>query len=312
MVRIQIEIPQEGIDTLRQYNWRGQRRGDIQERETVKGTSAGGRVYRDVAIHLKGAAGSFRPIDDRPALTLNFDKFVKGQTFHGLQNFLNNSVQDPTSLNEKICREMFAAAGVPVPRSDHAVVELNGRKLGIYMLTEGFNKQFLKRHFKNNKGNLYDGGLLRDVDQDLALNSGDNPKDHSDLKALVEAASDPVSSNRWARLERVLDMDRFISMLAMEILQCHWDGYAMNKNNYRVYHDPDSNKMVFIPHGLDQMFGVERASPSMSIRPPMQGLVAERSCKLRKGSPLPGTNFSAPDERAQGRNHHQSRESIGR
>jgi hypothetical protein len=187
---------------------------------------------------------------------------------------LNNSVQDPTYLNEKICRELFAAAGVPVPRADHAVVELNARKLGLYVLTEGFNKQFLRRHFKNAEGNLYDGGFLRDVDQELALSSGNGPKDHSDLQALVEAASDPVSSNRWARLERVLDVDRFISMLAMEILQCHWDGYAMNMNNYRVYHDPDSNKMVFIPHGLDQMFGVQRALPSMSILPPMRGLVA--------------------------------------
>ncbi len=277
VVRIQIDIPQEGMDTLRQYHWRGRRHGGTATRESVKATvREGGRVYRDVSIHLKGAAGSFRPIDDRPALTLNFDKWVKGQTFHGLEKIsLNNSVQDPTYLNEKICREMFAAAGVPVPWADHAMVELNGRKLGLYVLTEGFNKQFLKRHFKNSQGNLYDGGFLTDVTEELALNSGSDPKGHSDLKALVEAAIDPVSSNRWARLEQVLDMDRFISMLSMEILQCHWDGYALNRNNYWVYHDPDSNKMVFMPHGLDQMFGVERSSPSMPILPRMQGLVAQ-------------------------------------
>lgn len=285
VVRIEIEIPREGLDTLRQYHWRGRGRGGTAERVNVKATvREGGHVYRDVAIHLKGAAGSFESIDERPALTLNFDKFVKGQTFHGLEKIsLNNSVQDPTYLNEKICREMFAAAGVPVPRADHAVVELNGRKLGLYVLTEGFNKQFLKRHFKNNKGNLYDGGFLRDVDQELALNSGNDPKDHSDLKALVQAASHPVSSNRWARLEQVLDVDRFISMLAMEILQCHWDGYAMNRNNYRIYHDPDSNKMVFIPHGLDQMFGVERVPPSMPILPQMQGRVARAVLQTTEG-----------------------------
>src|SRR5262245_52259037 len=32
----------------------------------------GEKTYEDVAIHLKGAAGSFRGLDDRPALTLNF------------------------------------------------------------------------------------------------------------------------------------------------------------------------------------------------------------------------------------------------
>jgi hypothetical protein len=85
------------------------------------------------------------------------------------------------------------------------------------------------------------------------------------------------------RLEQVLDVDRFISLLAMEILLCHWDGYALNRNNYRVYHDPDSNKMVFMPHGLDQMFGVRRASPSMTILPRMRGLVAQSVLETPEG-----------------------------
>ncbi|PYJ79924.1 MAG: hypothetical protein DME22_24750, partial [Verrucomicrobia bacterium] len=42
-------------------------------------------VFTNVAVHLKGAAGSFRQIDDKPALTLSFGKFVPSQRFHGLQ-----------------------------------------------------------------------------------------------------------------------------------------------------------------------------------------------------------------------------------
>src|SRR5712671_3610077 len=52
----------------------------------------GDTVYKDVGIHLKGAAGSFRELNDRPALTLNFGKFHRGQRFHGLDKIhLNNS-----------------------------------------------------------------------------------------------------------------------------------------------------------------------------------------------------------------------------
>ena len=70
----------------------------------------GGKTYENVGIHLKGAAGSFRGIDDRPALTLNFDKFQKGQDYHDLDKIhLNNSVQDPSYLNELICSELGAA-----------------------------------------------------------------------------------------------------------------------------------------------------------------------------------------------------------
>src|SRR5262249_19170326 len=82
----------------------------------------GDRVYPEVGVHLKGAAGSFQSIDqNKPALTLNFDKFVEHQSFHGVDKLaLNNSVQDPTYMTEAICSELFLAAGVPTPRTTHA------------------------------------------------------------------------------------------------------------------------------------------------------------------------------------------------
>ena len=272
---IQIEIPEAGIQILRgtqssPWNASGEKR------PTVKCTvREGNQVYTDVAVHLKGAAGSFRPVDAEPAFTLHFDKYVQKQSFHGLKRLsLNNSVQDPSLLSERICREMFAAAGVPVPRAAHARVGLNGRDLGVYVLTEAFNKQFLARHFQNPDGNLYDGGFLKDVTDPLEKSSGPNPDDRSDLKRLAEAALDPNPASRLARLDRVLDLNRFITLLALDVMMCDWDGYAINKNNYRIYHDPDSDKIVFMPHGLDQMFGVMRAQPDMPIYPRMNGLVA--------------------------------------
>src|SRR6185436_17379159 len=108
-----------------------------------------------------------------PAMTLNFDKHIKGQTFHGLERLsLNNSVQDPSLFSEQISRELFAAIGTPTPRATRARVELNGRDLGVYVLAEAANKQFLARHFKNPNGNFYDGGFLKDVNGDLDKSSG--------------------------------------------------------------------------------------------------------------------------------------------
>src|SRR5689334_3786754 len=43
----------------------------------------GAHTYTNVAIRLKGGPGSFRPLQDKPAFTLNFDKFAEGQRFHG-------------------------------------------------------------------------------------------------------------------------------------------------------------------------------------------------------------------------------------
>jgi spore coat protein H len=283
VLRIQIEIPEEGMDILRTYHWDPS--GGPGKRPSVKATvRQGGNTYRDVAAHLKGAAGSFRPIDSDPSLTLNFDKHVKGQTFHGIKRIsLNNSVQDRSLLNEQISRELFAAAGVAVPRATQARVELNGRDLGLQVLVEAANKQFLRRWFKNPNGNLYDGGFLKDVTDALEKSSGKDPEDRSDLRRLADAAMEPNLTNRVKRLEGLLDVDRFITYLALDVLLCDWDGYAMSKNNYRIYHDPDSDKCYFIPHGLDQMFGVVRTGPDMSLNPHMNGLVARSLLQTAEG-----------------------------
>jgi hypothetical protein len=173
-----------------------------------------------------------------------------------------------------ISRELFEAAGVPAPRTDHVTVLLNGRDLGLYVLAEGWGKPFLRRHFAEVGGNLYDGGFVQDITGELTVNSGDFPGDRSDLDALLAAATEPEPTRRLQRLASVLDLERFLSFLAMEIMTCHWDGYALNRNNYRLFHDRESGRMVFLPHGMDQMFGVFRSSPDSPILPPVQGLVA--------------------------------------
>jgi hypothetical protein len=177
-----------------------------------------------------------------------------------------------------------------VPRADWATVIINGRDLGLYVMLEGADKTFLKRYFKNVKGNLYDGGFCQEVSPNLQAHSGEHPDDHSDLRRLMAAVGERDPQARWASLKQVLDTDRFISSLAVEVLMCHWDGYAMNRNNYRVYHDLDTDRMVFIPHGMDQMWGLPewegRSSPESSIRPGMRGAVARAVMNTPEGSRL--------------------------
>jgi hypothetical protein len=221
----------------------------------------GKTTFKNMAIKLKGAAGSFREFDDRPALTFNSSKFNKGQSFHAMNKFhLNNSVQDETYVHEWLCQELFRQAGVPAPRVTHARVWLNDRDVGLYVLKEGFDKTFLERHFEDPDGNLYDGGFVQDIDQELEKDAGEGPDDHSDLTALVEACREPNLEERWRRVEELLDVDAFITFMAMELMTCHWDGYTQNSNNYRLYFNPTDKKAHFFPHGMDQMFGDPGAS----------------------------------------------------
>lgn len=251
-------------------------------RKYVKATiQEGDTKYVDAGIHLRGSIGSFRNFDDKPGLTLNMDKFTEDLAFHGMDKFhLANSAQDPSYLSELVCGEICKAAGVPAARIGHALVTLNGRKLGMFYLKEGYDKNFLRRHFKSSNGNFYDGGFLRDIDQDLELvSTKKDVKDRADLKALLEAAREPDRAKRFARLEKLLDLDQFVSLLVVEVFMWDWDGYVMKPNNYRIYHDTDRDKLLFVPSGMDQMF----ADVNGSILPGFNGLVARALIETPEG-----------------------------
>lgn len=268
-----IEIDAAGMQSLRRAP-----RNDV--KATVR---LGQEVFRDVGIHIKGSQGSLQNIDQRPALTLSFNRFVPKQKCHGLRKLhLNNSAEDPTKMTDVLCSELFRQAGVPAARGAYATLQLNRRHLGLYVLKEGLTKEFLAQHFRKTDGNLYDGGFRRDVNQPLERIHGDGPDDQSDRLALVAALREPDAERRWSRLRQVLDMDRFITSLALQTITWNWDGYAMERNNYRIYHDPESGKLVFIPHGLDQMFW----KPDGTIYPRMNGLAAAAVMRNPEGRKL--------------------------
>src|SRR5208283_5320613 len=67
------------------------------------------------------------------------------------------------------------------------------------------------------------------------------------------------------------DVRRFVAFMAMEVMLCHRDGYCLARNNFRVYHDLDTGKMVFFPNDMDQLLG----KADFPCRPSMAGLVAQ-------------------------------------
>jgi len=271
VLKLQIEIDKAGMDSLRR-----------EPRKYVKATlKEGDKSYKDIGIHVKGAAGSTRGIDDKAGLTLNMDKFTDDQLFHGMDKFhLNNSVQDGSYVQELIAGDLMRRAGVPASRVSFATITINGKKRGFYYIKEGFDTEFLDLHFGNHQGNFYDGGFLRDIDQQLqVLSTREDVKNYADLKALIAASREKDTTKRFEQLEKLLNMDAFISYLALEAIMWDWDGYPMNRNNYRIYHDPKKDKITFIPSGMDQMFG----DPNGTIHHGFNGMIARAVMETPRG-----------------------------
>ena len=274
-LRFQLEISADSLDTLRK-----------EPRTYVRATvRAGSNVLHHVALRLKGRTGSFRGLDDKPSFTLDLDRFVPERRLRGLSKIhLNNSVEDPSYLHEKLGAELFRTAGIPAPRVSHVLVEMNGRRLGLYVLKEGFAEEFLAQHFDRTDGNLYEPepGLGSDVTGAMRRSSGAGVADGSDLRRLASAAAQTNLSVRWSQLAEVLDTDRFLTFIAMEVLVGHRDGYCLAKNNYRLYHDPAADRFVFLPSGMDQLVG--RAQ--FSLQPRMAGFVAKSVLETSEGRSL--------------------------
>jgi spore coat protein H len=251
-------------------------------RAYVRGkVTAGEQTFPEVGIHLKGN-GSFRPLNEKPSLVIKFDRFVPDQEFCGLTKIsLNSSSQDPTFLADLTANEMFRDAGVPASRVTHARVTFNGRDLGLYVLVEMHNKEFLKRWFGTSQGNLYEA-YLADVDSQMDQDHGSDTR-QNDRKRFAEVVKIPDATERWTRLPEVLDVDRYVSHLVCELFTSHTDGYAMNRNNYRIYYSPDTDKFTFLGHGVDWAF----ANTGIDVRnPPQNALVTKALITAPEGQRL--------------------------
>jgi hypothetical protein len=271
IVSLKIDIPASGLDALKQDH-----------KEYVKATVAeGGRVLSNVGVRYKGSV-LFGAAEGRPSFTIKFNEFVSGQKSHGLTKIvLDACPNDPSCLSSVLANELYRAAGVPAPRDAFAHVTVNGKDLGLFVLVEGINRDFLGQHFDKAKGNLYEGDS-HDIVAKLDKDSGDDFKDQADVDALAKAAQETDPAQRWQKLEKALDVDRFIAFLAIETLTWQTNGYSMRTNKYRLYHDPTSDKMVFLPHGTEPAF----VAVDGPLFPAAAGLIARTVLQAPEGKKL--------------------------
>ena len=235
-----------------------------------------GETHTEVGVRKKGFLGS--QSDTKPSLKLRYDKYVDDQSLGGVMErmTLNNSIQDPSMINTCLSYQVFAAAGLPSPRCNFATVTVNGKELGLYIHVEEIKAPMLARHFDSAEGNLYEG-TVSDFDPvyrgTFEKKTNEDEDDWSDVDAVIAALQDPSDAGLEA-LAEIVDLDRFLSFWATEVLVGHWDGYAGDRNNYQFYREPNG-KFVFIPWGVDDTFHLkDDPNPFDNISSPPPSVLA--------------------------------------
>ena len=213
-----------------------------------------GHPERAVGVRLKGRYGSFRPLQEKPALKVKFIH-EDGAAFLGLKKLaLNNFAQDPSALAEWTAYTLFRAMGVPAPRVGYAVVSIDGEDKGLYAVVESMDDVALDRWFASTK-HLYEGAYGQDlyphVVADFELDEGD--EDRADLAAVVNAFETNAPELVYGATTALVDWPEVLAAMATEIFIGHWDGYTPSRNNYFLHFD-DAGRLSLLPWGTDQTF----------------------------------------------------------
>jgi spore coat protein CotH len=169
----------------------------------------------------------------RPSLKLKLDYVDEGKEFAGQDRLtFNNNNQDPTRAQTVLVYQFMNDAGVFSPRSNLARIVVNGEDLGVYTHVESVRKPFIKRLFGKSKGDLWEGYA-----GDFTESEYENPE--------------PIALEG---VEKLLDLDAFITLWATEVLIGHWDGYASNRNNYYIFRPKKTGLFYFTPWGVPKSF----------------------------------------------------------
>ncbi|MBN1057023.1 CotH kinase family protein [Clostridium botulinum] len=119
-----------------------------------------GETFYNVGIRPKGNTSltsvASDDTTDRYSFKIKFDKYVDGQTYHGLESIvLNNIIQDSTYMKEYITYDLYESLGVATPEMSYSNITVNNENWGLYLAIEVINERYLENNFGSSEGNLY-------------------------------------------------------------------------------------------------------------------------------------------------------------
>ncbi|SHJ59275.1 CotH protein [Geosporobacter subterraneus DSM 17957] len=197
---------------------------------------------------------------DRYSFRIKLDKYVKGQTLFGLDEFVvNNMYSDPSYMREYLSYEALRKIGADVPLTVFANIYINGELFGFYLCVEAIDDSFLERNFSNDKGNLYkqeQGSTLEYVEgSNYEKSEQKSGKDETktDLKNLIKVLND-MKLGEKGNIESVLDVDSALRYIAANTVLGNYDSYNGNlAQNYYLY--GQDGKFTVIPWDYNMSIG---------------------------------------------------------
>jgi hypothetical protein len=265
--RIDITISQSNLQEL--YN-------DPQsnvEYYAVFSFTRGDSTEGPLEIGLRFRGDSIR-LNEKKSFRISFNSMDPDMDYHGIEKMnLNAEANDPSLVRSKMGHELYRHLGVAASRSNHVLLYINNQYYGVYLNVEHVDERFVKSRFDNNDGNLYIGQTSADLsylgpnqedyqlevggDQVYELRTNEKWDDYRDLQQLIILLNQHTGEVLRNELERVMNVQQYLKIMALDVMCGNWDGYAGNSNNYYLYRDQATGRFEYIPYNLENSAGID-------------------------------------------------------
>ena len=224
-----------------------------------------GEIFDSVGVKYKGNS-TYNPNQTKNPFHIELDTY-KDQQYEAYTDIkLSNVAKDPSFLREVLSYQILRQY-MDAPLSNYANVYVNGTLIGLYSNSEAVSKKFLSSRFysKNNtfiKCNPPDGAGPQSNDFPNLVYLGEDSTDYYDayeLKSddgwaeLIDLCD--TLANHTADIEKILDVDRALWMLAFDNVFVNLDSYIGGfAQNYYLYRD-DYGRFLPVVWDLNESFG---------------------------------------------------------
>lgn len=202
---------------------------------------------RATGVLAVGRNGRYKRIDQKPTLDIQLR-----EPFDGINAILLDAAPlDPAFLTTALAGEMLRAAGVAAPRTGFAWVVINGEDVGLYIVTEAYDAQFLARNFLSSF-HIY-----------AATNSDFRPNHETrfttvygpqfqrgDLVDLISYWDVPEGESYIANTADFIDWQQVARAFAADVYVSNRDGYAVRRGEMRAHFD-NLGRLSMLPAGLE-------------------------------------------------------------
>jgi spore coat protein CotH len=230
-------------------------------------SSQGDSIILDpVGVRYKGNS-SYQLAKDMPkkSFKLKFDKYEEFEFFGCKRLNLNNCVEDPSYMREKLGYDVIRNY-IPAPRVAYATLTVNDTLIGIFAQVEQVDKGFLERNFGDNDGNLYKasdhgspldfkGPNQADYEDWYELKTNEDENDWYRFVNFLRLLNETSDADFVSAVSNVFDFESALRHFAWTMVLSHFDSYTGSGRNFYLYDNPTTGKFTMIPWDVNMAFG---------------------------------------------------------